>query len=184
MKRTTSKVQAYITQFEKKNECLNRLAKLSQNMSANAVEYEKCTFDYFGLLMDDVSKGRALSEVELDFVKKNQHLLKKYPKAKRQLLTDKLVKIGLIKSEKDDKTAETKVVYKTYDEMFPSTDMSQTIEKSVKKLKDAYVYLKPAIKLCDKLLDYIRTLKFAVTVKVNAPKPVNKNNGKDIPMTM
>ena len=51
---------------------------------------------------------------------------------------------------------------KTYDELFPSTDISSKIAKTVKDLKDAYVYLKPGIKLCDKLIDYIKGLTFNV----------------------
>ena len=167
MKRTTTKVQAYLTQVEKKNNCLNRLNTLRQSIGANAVEYEKCVFEYFGLLMDDISKNKTLSKAEREFVKNNVHLLDKYPVAKRQELKTKLEKAGYV-STKTPKTKTVKVT-KTYDELFPETDMSRTIERTVKQLKDAYVYLKPAIKLCDKLIDYIHTLKFTVTTTVSAP---------------
>lgn len=56
---------------------------------------------------------------------------------------------------------------KTYEELFPSTDISAKIAKTVKDLKDAYVYLKPGIKLCDKLIDYIKTLNFDVPTTTN-----------------
>lgn len=73
------------------------------------------------------------------------------------------------------KYAYSVTVIKTYEQMYPNTDMSQTIQKSVKDLKDAYVYLKPGIKLCDKLLDYIKTLKFAEVH--NKMQTLGKDNG-------
>ena len=57
---------------------------------------------------------------------------------------------------------------KSYSELFPGTDISQRISKMVKDLKDSYVYLKPGIKMCDKLMDFIKTLKFNVTTPVIA----------------
>jgi hypothetical protein len=46
------------------------------------------------------------------------------------------------------------------------------------------VYLKPGVKLCDKLIDYIKSLKFTVSTTVEAPKADKKPIGKDRPMTM
>lgn len=166
MAKTKTTVKAYLTQVERKNECVRKLNSIRQTAIQNAEEYEKCVMEYFGLLMDDISKNRPLSELEIEFIKGNTALLKKYPKAKRVLLREKLEKMGIIKPKAKEKVEYTTM---TYDELFPSTDISATIEKSVKKLKDAYVYLKPGIKLCDKLIDYIHTLRFTVKTTVSAP---------------
>ena len=184
MKKTVTNVQAYLTQIEKKNDCLNRLNVLKQQINTSAIEYEKCVFEYFGLLMDDISKHRSLSKVEREFVANNLHLLDKYPMAQRQSIKNRLIKEGYIKPEPQKPVLKTVKVTKTYSELFPDTDMKYTIEQSVKKLKDAYVYLKPGIKLCDKLIDYIKSLKFTVSTTVEAPKADKKPTGKDIPMTM
>ncbi|MBO7218556.1 MAG: hypothetical protein J6V40_01105, partial [Clostridia bacterium] len=66
---------------------------------------------------------------------------------------------------------------KTYDELFPSTDISSKIAKTVKDLKDAYVYLKPGIKLCDKLIDYIKGLTFNTENTYEAPVGTDTGNG-------
>ena len=42
------------------------------------------------------------------------------------------------------------------------------LKKILKDLKDAYVYLKPGIKMCDKLIDYIKTLRFESKTPVTA----------------
>ena len=169
-----TQVSEYLSDVEQKNICRKKLKELEVAMGNNIEEYNRYLLKYFRLLMSDVSKGRPLSASERKFVKTNKNLLQTFKETERQEYESKLISLGIL--PEPEKQPKTRFVVKSYDELFPETDSTKIVAQSVKKLKDAYVYLKPGIKMCEKLLDHIKTLKFTTRevvtpVETITPKP-------------
>ena len=173
------KAMTYLTHAEEKRECLKSLNDMLVQLKSNTIEYRALNKQYFSLLMLDISRGNSLSDMEKAYIAKNIHLLDKYPKATREKLQTSLIDMGIMEKPEpeveenlEDTKEKVKVEYKTYAELYPEQDTSRAVEKVVKKLKDSYVYLKPAIKMCDKLIEYIQTLKFRVSTPVTTKDDV------------
>ena len=168
----SKKVKTYLTHIEEKRECLKTLKELVSKQRTGTIEYRTVQKQYFALLMLDVARGSSLTTTEKAFIRENVSLLDKYPKSAREDIKKSLVDMGIIDKPKEEETKETlpkvqeHVEYKTFDELFPDATGKRSIERMVKGLKDSYVYLKPAVKMCDKLIDFIQTLKFTVSTPI------------------
>ena len=155
----------YIERNQRKKQCVDNILRLSRSNKVDTSEYRNYVKSYWDILMEDVASGKTLTKSEMAFVRSNVRLLDAMPRDKQDSVKSKLEDMGVI-----DKVI-TEI--KTYDELYPSSDINDKVSESVKKLKDSYVYLKPGIKLCDKLIDYIRNLRFTVTTTVKATPSVN-----------